>query len=53
VVREKGSWLDSIPAAFVLPDTLAAIESGWPVQQRLFDTQGNGLEELRQKLKQS
>jgi hypothetical protein len=51
---KPGEW---IPAEYALPDleTLERLSGGEgePIQRQLFVTQGNGLEELRQKLKQS
>jgi hypothetical protein len=49
--KKLGRWIDLIPPAFVLPDSVEAIEAGQPTQRELFDTQGNGLEELRERLK--
>jgi hypothetical protein len=43
-----GSWLDLIPAEFVLPDTVAEIEAGRPTQGKLFQ-EPSELETLRQR----
>jgi hypothetical protein len=51
--KKLGQWIDQIPPEFVLPDSIEAIEAGRPTQGQLLDTQGNSLEELRRKLKQS
>jgi hypothetical protein len=48
---KPGRWIDLIPPAYILPNTLAEIERGREAQGTLFDTQADGLEELRERLK--
>jgi hypothetical protein len=52
---KPGRWIDLIPPAFVLPDltTLERLSRGEaePTQGQLFDTQADGLAELRRKVR--